>query len=142
MRRLASRIDFPRVRRFATAAVAVVLVQAVIVVGLIAADVNPQVALAIGIAVSMTAHFTLNRQWVFTDRGEGFYFHLNRQGVSYLILAGFNYVASALALALVPDALGLTPTAVYVCTTLLLGANNYLWLGQFVFKRADSVKGP
>ena len=130
------RAELARLRRFLTAAVIVVGTQAAIVIGLIAVGVTPQLALAIGIGTATVVHFTINRQWVFTDEGEGFRFHLSAQGAGYLTLALFNYVASAVALALLPGALGVSPIVVYAGTTVALGINNYLWLGRFVFKRA------
>ena len=125
-----------RLPRFVTTAAVVVGLQAVIVIGLIAAGVHPQIALVIGIAVSTVAHFTLNRQWVFTHEGHGFHFHLTAQSGGYVALALFNYAVSALALAVLPDLLGVGPIVVYVMTTVLLGLNNYFVLGKVVFKRA------
>jgi putative flippase GtrA len=133
---LIQRRELLRLRRFLTAAVIVVGVQAGIVIGLIAVGVTPQLALALGIGIATAVHFAINRQWVFTAEGGGFRFHLSAQGIGYLTLALFNYVVSAVALALLPDALGVSPIVVYAGTTVLLGVNNYLWLGRFVFKHA------
>ena len=134
-RALTERLDLLRMRRFATASVVTVAVQAGIVIGLIAVGLDPQIALVAGLGIATIVHFTVNRQWVFADEGTSFHLHLSRQGLAYLLLALFNYLASALALALLPDSLRVSPALVYMGTTLVLGVNNYLWLGKLVFKQ-------
>jgi len=107
------------------------LVSAMVLLG-----VHIQAALIVSYAVSLTVHFTLNRQWVFaTD--QGYAFHLTLQGVRYLCAAAISYAGSAAAVALLPGPLGLPDLAVFFLATGAMTCVTFVVLHLWVFRAAQ-----
>jgi putative flippase GtrA len=84
-----------------------------------------QAALAIGTATALIAHFTLQRLFVWVHHTE-FALGLNAQVGRYLLVAAVQYGLTAASTALLPDALGLPVTPVYLMTALTLAVLNFL----------------
>ena len=72
-----------------------------------------EAALAIGFAVALVTHFTLQRLFVWRQESS-FALPLQHQLVRYLALAGFQYGVTAAITATVPSALGVDPELVYL----------------------------
>jgi putative flippase GtrA len=88
-------------------------------------DVPFQAALAIGTATALVSHFTLQRLFVWVHHEE-FALGLHSQVGRYLVVAGIQYGLTAASTAVLPDALGLPVTPVYLVTALSLAAFNFL----------------
>ena len=115
------------------AAVHLGLVTAMVLLG-----VHIQVALIASYLVSLSIHFTLNRQWVFaTDHGYAFRFTL--QGARYLMTAALSYACTAIALALLPGALGLPELAVFFLASGAMAVVSFVLLNTWVFRSAPRV---
>jgi putative flippase GtrA len=115
---------------------------AVIHLGLVSAmvlfGVHIQVALIASYLVSLTIHFTLNRQWVFAS-DHGYAFHFTLQGMRYLATAILSYACTATALAVVPDALGLADLAVFFLATGAMAIVSFVLLRTWVFRSAPEA---
>jgi putative flippase GtrA len=98
-------------------------------------DVRAQIALVVSYVLGLTAHFTLNRQWVFSPE-DAYHLHLTIQGARYLCSAAAIYGLTALSLAILPGALDLPSLAVYYVTVLTLSVANFFVLRTFVFRSA------
>jgi putative flippase GtrA len=123
-----------RLGRFALSAFAVQVVYAsLMAVFLLGFDLPRQAALAIGYAGAVVVHFTLNRQLVFVPT-DGYSHGLSSHGSRYLVAAIVVYVITALALAVVPDALDIAPYIAWLLITATIGAVNFVILGRFVFR--------
>jgi putative flippase GtrA len=134
LRALAGRL--PRVARFGLSGGAVAVVNLGAMTLLVAGfGVGPQIALVASYLLGLTAHFTLNRQWVFSPE-DAFHLHLTAQGVRYVCSAAAIYALTALSLALLPGALGVPSLAVYYVTVLALSVANFFVLRSFVFRAA------
>jgi putative flippase GtrA len=126
----------PRGARFGLSGGAVALVNLGVMTLLVAGfDIRTQVALIVSYALGLAAHFTLNRQWVFSP-DDAYHLHLTVQGMRYLCSAAAIYGLTALALALVPGALEVPSLAVYYVTVLALSVVNFFVLRSFVFRAA------
>ena len=88
-------------------------------------DVPFQVALAIGTATALIAHFTLQRLFVWVHHEE-FALGLHAQAGRYLLVAAIQYGLTAASTSLLPGALGVPVTAVYLVTALTLATINFL----------------
>lgn len=94
-----------------------------------------QIALLLAYVVALAVHFTLNRQWVFQREGEGGYsLGLTGHGARYVALAVFLYGVTAASLAILPEATGLAPFVVWLITTGIIGALNFVVLDKLVFR--------
>jgi putative flippase GtrA len=95
-------------------------------------------ALAIGFAVALVVHFTLQRLFVWTHHEE-FALPLHRQVGRYLTVAGAQYGVTAASTALLPSALGVSAEAVYLVTVALVVCVNFLVFRHGIFhaKPAD-----
>ena len=134
LRVLAGRL--PRSARFGLSGGAVALVNLGAMTVLVAGfDVGPQIALVLSYALGLSAHFTLNRQWVFSSE-DAYHLHLTVQGARYLCSAAAIYGLTALSLAVLPDALDVPSLAVYYVTVLALSVVNFFVLRSFVFGAA------
>jgi putative flippase GtrA len=91
-----------------------------------------QLALAGGFCLAVTVHFTLQRFFVWGAQEE-FALPFHHQMGRYLLLTGVQYGITAANVALLPSALGLPTTAVYVVTVGLLGVANFLLFRNRVF---------
>jgi putative flippase GtrA len=123
-----------RLGRFALSGVAVQTVYtALMAVLLLGADLSRQLALAISYAGALIVHFTLNRGFVFVRSG-GYRHGLSSHGKRYVLAAILVYVATALGVAVVPEALGVTPFVAWVLVVVVLSAFNFVLLDRFVFR--------
>lgn len=91
-----------------------------------------QVALAIGFATAITAHFALQRLFVWVHHSE-FALDMRQQVPRYLTLVALQYGATAAATHLLPDRLGLSVTVVYLGTTVLVVTVNFLIFRSRIF---------
>jgi putative flippase GtrA len=123
-----------RLGRFALSAIAVQVVYASLMATcLLGLDLPRQGALAIGYAGALVVHFTLNRQLVFTP-ADGYTHGLSSHGSRYLVTAAVVYAVTAVALAVVPGALGVGPFVAWLMIAATIGALNFVVLGRFVFR--------
>jgi putative flippase GtrA len=91
-----------------------------------------QVALVIGFATAMSAHFTLQRMFVWVH-AEGFALAIRHQAGRYLVVAAVQYCSTAAATALLPGLLGTRVTYVYLATAMLITLVNFLVFRSRVF---------
>ena len=134
LRVLAGRL--PRGARFGLSGGAVAAVNLGAMTVLVAGfGVGAQIALVASYLLGLAAHFTLNRQWVFSP-DDAYHLHLTVQGARYLCSAATIYGLTALSLAVLPGAVGVPSLAVYYVTVLSLSVVNFFVLRSFVFKGA------
>jgi putative flippase GtrA len=88
-------------------------------------DVPFQLALLIGTVAGLAAHFTLQRLFVWVHHEE-FALGLHEQVGRYLLVAAVQYGLTALSTSVLPDALDLPVTPVYLATALTLTSVNFL----------------
>lgn len=123
-----------RLGRFALSGVAVqgayALLMAVLLLGV---DLPRQLALAVSYAGALIVHFILNRQFVFAP-GDGYAHGLSSHGMRYVLTAIVVYAITALGLAVLPEALGLTPYLAWLLVTMVIAVFNFALLGRFVFR--------
>jgi putative flippase GtrA len=91
-----------------------------------------QVALAIGFVTSVLLHFTLQRLFVWVHHSE-FALGFGAQVGRYLVVAGAQYGITAATTSVLPGALNLPVTAVYLATALILASSNFLIFRGGVF---------
>jgi putative flippase GtrA len=91
-----------------------------------------QLALAIGFVTSLFVHFSLQRFFVWVHHSE-FALGLGRQVGRYLLVAGVQYAITAAATSVLPHALDLPVTPVYIVTALALAAANFMIFRSGVF---------
>ncbi|HXC45979.1 MAG TPA: GtrA family protein [Solirubrobacteraceae bacterium] len=91
-----------------------------------------QAALAIGFALALTAHFSLQRMFVWAG-GEEFVLPLRHQLGRYLLLASLQYGLTAASTALLPSALGLPTETVYLLTVAVVVCVNFLVFRHGIF---------
>ena len=91
-----------------------------------------QLALATGFATALLLHFTLQRFFVWVHHSE-FALGLGSQASRYLVLAGLQYAITAVATSVLPRALDVPVTLVYVVTAIALASANFLILRAGVF---------
>lgn len=98
-----------------------------------------QAALAIGFAVALVAHFSLQRLFVWTHR-EAFALPLHGQLGRYLSLSAAQYGLTAASTALLPAVLGLSAEVVYLGTVAVVYSVNFLMFRSRIFhaRRAPS----
>lgn len=94
-----------------------------------------EVSLAIGFALAIVTHFSLQRLFVWR-RAVAFALPLHHQLARYLAVAGFQYGVTAGITATLPKALGVSPEMVYLLTVVLLSATNFLILRSRIFHSA------
>jgi putative flippase GtrA len=142
---LAALLERPWVRRLGRFLLSAVAVQGVYTagmgVGLLLLHEPRQAVLLVAFLLSLTVHFSLNRQWVFNPRhpAQGTEHHvysvsLSGHGMRYVLLAAAAYAVTALSLGLLPGALGVAPFLVWLATSGAIGALNFFVLGRFVFR--------
>jgi putative flippase GtrA len=86
-----------------------------------------QAALALSYGTALALNFTLHRTFTFaTD--SGYALRLPGQIARFLALALFQYVVTALAIAFLPDALGLSEFAVWFAVMATFAIGNFLAL--------------
>lgn len=91
-----------------------------------------QAALAIGFCVGLVVHFTLQRTFVWTGRGE-FALPLHHQAGRYLLVAAAQYGVTAASTSLLPEWLGIATEIVYLATVALLITTNFLVFRNGIF---------
>ena len=112
--------------RFAVAGAAVALIYLTTTTVLAEVfDAPFQVALIIGTVAGLVAHFTLQRLFVWVHHEE-FALGLHEQVGRYLVVAAVQYGLTALSTSVLPDALGVPVTPVYLVTALSLATLNFL----------------
>lgn len=100
-----------------------------------------QIALAIGFAVGMAVHFTLQRLFVWRHPGQ-FALPAHHQAARYLPMAGVQYGVTALSTARLPGLLGVPVEMVYVPTMLVVAAINFAVLRGRVFHSGSAAEEP
>jgi putative flippase GtrA len=95
-----------------------------------------EAAFAIGYTLALITHFTLQRFFVWSHHEE-FALPVHQQLVRYLPVALSNYGIVALAIAVLPRALGISSLVVYVVTLLLVTLLSFLILRSRVFHAED-----
>jgi len=103
----------------------------------IVARLHFQLALAIGFGAALAVHFTLQRWFVWADRGD-FALPLRLQTARYLLASGTQYGLTAGATSLLPAMLGLPVEAVYLVTVTVVACANFLVFRHLVFHPAAS----
>jgi putative flippase GtrA len=91
-----------------------------------------EVALACGFACGIVANFSLQRLFVWVDHSD-YALPLRGQVARYAILVAVQYGTTALVTAVLPHALHVSPTAVFIPWTLLVSALNFVLLGSRIF---------
>jgi putative flippase GtrA len=91
-----------------------------------------QVALAIGFAVALLVHFSLQRLFVWTHHEE-FALPLRHQAGRYVLVAGSQYGLTAASTSLLPPLLGIPVEIVYVLTVAALTCTNFLVFRHGIF---------
>ncbi|MBV9809263.1 MAG: GtrA family protein [Solirubrobacterales bacterium] len=97
-----------------------------------------EVSLAIGFALAIVTHFSLQRLFVWR-LAAAFALPLHHQLARYLAVAGFQYGMTAAITATLPKTLGVSPEVVYLPTVILLSATNFLILRSRIFHPIDPV---
>jgi putative flippase GtrA len=100
-----------------------------------------QAALAIGFAIAMVVHFTLQRLFVWTHREE-FALPLRHQVGRYLVAASAQYGVTAASTAILPSALGLPTEVVYLATVAVVLSANFLVFRHGIFHAKDAPIDP
>jgi len=99
-----------------------------------------EAALAIGFVIAISAHFTLQRLFVWTHHEE-FALPLRHQVARYLLAASVQYGITAASTAVLPSALGLPTEVVYLATAAVVLCTNFLVFRNGIFhpKPADEI---
>ena len=98
---------------------------------------DDQMALALAYVGGIALNFTLNRQFVFS--GRRYAFGLTGQGVRYLVAALASYAITAVAMAFLPSALGLSSLAVYFIAAITVGLATFIVLRIWVFREPEGT---
>ena len=85
--------------------------------------------------MALATHFTLQRLFVWMHH-EDFALSVERQAGRYLAIALTQYVLTAPSTATLPSALGVSTDVVYLVTTVVLSASNFLLFRSRVFHAA------
>ena len=137
---LVARLPHPAVlSKFALTGVLVGLTHLGLVSAMFLSGVPIQVALALAFMVALAMHFTLNRQWVFAANS-GYALHFTIQGVRYLLAAALSYAGTAIAVAVLPDPLGIPELAVFFMATAVMATVTFVLLNFWVFRRAEPAR--
>jgi len=91
-----------------------------------------QVALIVGFATALSAHFTLQRLFVWVHAA-GYALPASHQAARYLAVAAVQYGATVAATTLLPGPLGVRVTYVYLATAALVTIANFLVFRARVF---------
>ncbi len=113
----------------------VTAVQLGAVTSLVLAGVPIQLALGMAYVVSLSLHFTLNRQWVFAS-DKGYAFRFTGQGARYIIIAISSYALTATGVAVVPGLLGIPQLAAFFLVTAMVACFSFLALHLWIFRAA------
>jgi putative flippase GtrA len=91
-----------------------------------------EVALAIGFALAIATHFSLQRLYVWRHAG-AFALPLHHQLARYGAMAALQYGLTAGISATLPDALGVSPEVVYLPVAVVLSVTNFLVFRSRIF---------
>jgi putative flippase GtrA len=94
-----------------------------------------QLALALGLVIALTTHFVLQRSFVWSH-DDAYALRLSDQAKRYVVIALVQYGLTALSTSLLPRALGVETTVVYVVTVGCLSALTFMLLRTRVFHPA------
>jgi putative flippase GtrA len=95
-----------------------------------------QLALVIGFVTAVIVHFTLQRMFVWVHRAQ-YALGVREQISRYLLLMTVQYSLTAASTSLLPGALGLPVTLIYLGTALTLATTNFLFFRSRVFHTVD-----
>lgn len=95
-----------------------------------------QHALFIGFLAAVCVHFTLQRLFVWVHHAE-FALGVRKQVARYLLVASSQYALTAVSTSVLPGAIGLPITPVYLVTVLTLTAVNFVIFRGRVFHAAE-----
>jgi putative flippase GtrA len=96
-----------------------------------------QAALAIGFATALSAHFTLQRLFVWVHH-EDFALPLSTQAARYLAISLTQYGLTAAATGTLPSALNVSTEVVYLVTTAIITVANFIVFRARVFHPAET----
>jgi len=96
--------------------------------------VSATLAVILNQVIVLTYNFTLNKYWSFASRQMG-----HRQAVRYGLLAGFNYLLSALLMYTFADNLGYDYRLVRIATIALMVLWNFLLYKHWVYQEVCDV---
>jgi putative flippase GtrA len=96
-----------------------------------------QAALALGFCTSFCLGFMIQRRFVWVRR-ERYILPIHHQASRFLLMACFQYSTTALAVALLPRALGTPTEVVYLAMVALLSVVNFLVLRHQIFHAAPA----
>jgi putative flippase GtrA len=96
------------------------------------AGLSFEVSLAIGFAVAIATHFSLQRMFVWRHSA-AFALRFHHQLGRYLALAAIQYGLTAAITATLPRALGVSPELVYLPTVAILSAMNFVVFRSRIF---------
>lgn len=91
-----------------------------------------EVSLAIGFAVAIATHFSLQRMFVWRHAA-AFALRFHHQLGRYLFVAGIQYALTAAITATLPRALGVSAEVVYLPTVAILSATNFVIFRSRIF---------
>jgi putative flippase GtrA len=100
-----------------------------------------QLALAIGFAVAIAVHFTLQRVFVWIHHEE-FALPVHQQAGRYLAVAAVQYGVTAASTALLPSALGISTEVVYLATVAVVLSANFLVFRYAIFHAVPAPADP
>ena len=127
--------------RFALAGVTTAVVSLVTTITLAEGVGLPfEAAFAIGYAIAVMTHFTLQRVFVWMHR-EAFALPIHLQLVRYVPIALSNYGVVALAIAILPRLLGVAALFVYLGATLVVTLVSFLLFRTRVFHADTPAEG-
>lgn len=95
-----------------------------------------QLALSVGFVVGICVHFTLQRLFVWVNNAQ-FALGVRGQIGRYLLVAAFQYTVTTISTLLLPRALGVPVTIVYLVTAPALTVVSFLLFRSKVFHVAD-----
>ncbi len=95
-----------------------------------------QVALVLGYLIGLTAHFTLQRLFVWRHHEE-FALPIAHQARRYLLTAACQYGLTAASTAALPTVLGLATEAVYIATMAIIVSVNFFVFRHGIFHAAS-----
>lgn len=143
MRRVPMLLDHPRsgpLLRYAVAGATVAAVYPGTPLALTALLGAPiEVVIPIAYVTAVCLHFTLQRHFVFRHV-PSFALSTRDQIARYVALGAVQYPTAAIATAVLPGALGVSPRLIYVCTAIAISALCFLVLRTHVFHAAQRTQ--
>jgi putative flippase GtrA len=97
-----------------------------------------QLALAIGFCCGLVLHFTLQRTFVWTGRGD-FALPLRRQTVRYLLVSGTQYGLTAVGTPLISSAVEIPTEASYLLLVAILVSTSFVMFRHVIFHREETA---